>query len=164
MEDIENVDPQDIQTMANNKKLWLNMRNIFPHPYTLEDAVFYKSMDYAPNLRWAIHYDGDFVGMIGIHKQQDVYAKNLEIGYWIGEPHWNKGIATIAVKTVCDFVFKNLDVKRIFAGVFDYNPASAKVLEKARFEREGVFKKAVYKEGKYLNELRYGLIRENHIS
>jgi len=157
---IDNVDPIRLSQLANNKKLWLNMRNVFPHPYSVKDAEQFISMDFGKNLRWAIHSKGDFVGMIGLHRKNDVHCHTLEVGYWIGEPYWGNGFATGALNLVTDFAFTLPDIKRIYAAVFDYNKGSAKVLRKAGFKEEGRSIKAIYKDGQYVDELRFGLVKE----
>ena len=136
---------------------------MFPHPYSIENAHFYIQMDYSPNMRWAIHYQDEFVGMIGLHKMDDVYSRSYEVGYWLGEAHWGKGIATKALTAICQFAFELSNVNRVFAGVFAYNPGSAKVLEKVGFKKEGHFRQSVYKDGQYLDELRYGLLKSDFV-
>jgi len=156
---IKKVDPSELCQLANNKKIWLNMRDIFPHPYTMKDAEFFLNMDTRKNMRWAIHSNGLFVGLMGLHENKDVYRHSLEIGYWIGEPFWGKGFATKALKMVTDYAFTLPEIKRIYAGVFSTNPASARVLEKVGFVEEGKFSKSVLKDGTYLDEYRFGLLK-----
>ncbi len=100
------------------------------------------------------------VGAIGLITQEDVYRKTIELGYWIGEKYWNKGIISAAVKEVVDYTFKNYDVVKIFAKVFDTNKASAKVLEKNGFILEARLKKQVFKSNIVLDELVYAKYRE----
>lgn len=151
----------DLARIANNKKIWLNVRNQFPYPYTLEHAKdFIKKYSEKKNhLSWAINYKNQLAGMIGLHRQADVYAHSLEIGYWIGEEFWGKGIASTSVKLACDYAFENTDINRIWAGLYDYNLGSKRVLEKCGFEYEGCLKKAVFKDGKFVDELRYALVK-----
>ncbi len=146
---------------ANNKKIWLNLRNVFPHPYSEEDAKNFISLAQGDekNHRFAIIYKDAFAGMVGIFPQDDVYAFNAEIGYWIGEEFWGKGIGTEAVKLVCEFAFTETEIRRVFAGIFDYNKGSVRVLEKNGFEFEGVGRQAVFKDGAFYDELRYGRVK-----
>ncbi len=158
---LQKSDAQALAKVANNKKIADNLRDMFPHPYNLDNANwfidFVKSQPETP--RFAIEYQDKFAGMIGLHPQPDIYRKNVEIGYWLGEPFWGKGIATEAVKLIVDYGFKNLDINRIWAGVFAYNDGSKRVLEKNGFEMEAVLKKAVYKNEKYWDEHRLALVR-----
>lgn len=158
---LEKSDAQPLAKVANNKKIADNLRDVFPYPYTIKDANWFIDMvqSQAETPRFAIEYQGEFAGMIGLHLQPDVYRKSVEIGYWLGEPFWGKGIATEAVKLIVDYGFKNLDINRIWAGVFAYNAGSKRVLEKNGFEPEAVLKKAVYKNEKYWDEHRMALVK-----
>ena len=150
-------DKDDLTRLANNKKIWDNLRDIMPHPYTTENAIFFINLtkqEY-PQMTFAIDYDGQLCGVIGLLAQQDVYKKSAEIGYWIGEPFWNKGIATEAVKLITDYGLHLLDLVRIHTGIFEYNLSSMKVLEKCGYKKEGVFEKSIIKNGQIWNEHRY---------
>ena len=156
------ADRQQLAKLANNKKIWLNVRDMFPHPYTFKDAEEFIDMakQQDPQVTFAIEYDFKFAGAIGMVLQRDVYRFSAELGYWIGEPYWSKGIATMAVGLLCDYAFNNLNMEKMFAGIFQGNEASKKVLEKCGFQLEGVARKAVYKNNKFLDEYRYGKVRE----
>jgi len=143
--------------IANNMKIAINLRDAFPFPYYPEHAQKFISacLRQKPYQVFAIEFEGEYVGNIGLHKQEDVYRKTAELGYFIGEPYWNKGITTRAVKLICDYGFRELDVIKIFSGVFSFNTASQRVLEKCGFEREAVLRNAVIKNGKVCDEYRY---------
>ncbi len=155
------ADIQVLPSIANNVKIWNNLRDYFPSPYTIVDAIewitYNKEMNVAKNL--AIEYDGKLVGGVSVLPGQDIHSKNAEIGYWVAEPHWNKGIASIAVGLLVSYAFENFGCKRIYAGVFEYNKASMKILVKNGFEREAILKKAVYKNGLYWDEHIYSIVR-----
>ena len=161
---IQIEDRERLVTLANNPKVANNLRDGFPHPYTLEDAdQFIENAQAAsPTLRFCIEKEDVYVGNIGIHPQDDIYRRNAEIGYFIGEPYWGQGIASQAVKIIVDYGFQQLDYHRIFAGVFSYNLASKKVLENAGFTFEGASIDAVFKHGKLYDELRYAIINPSH--
>lgn len=146
--------------LANNENISRNLRDGFPHPYTAEHAEVFirKAMDHDPVTLFAIEYKGDYVGNIGLVQHSDVYRKSAEVGYFIGEEYWGKGIATTALKLICAYGFKTLDIVRIHTGVYEHNLASQRVLEKNGFVKEGVFKMAVFKYGKFWNEVRFALI------
>ena len=119
-------DKNRLAELADNSKIAINLRDGFPHPYTVDDAVkFIENFGVQnPQQVFAIEYDGEYVGNIGLHKGTDVYRLSAEIGYFLGEPYWNKGIITRAVNLICDYGFKNLDIVRIYAGIFEFNTAS----------------------------------------
>jgi RimJ/RimL family protein N-acetyltransferase len=146
--------------LADNEKISINLRDAFPNPYTLADAEEFinSCIGQKPLQVFAIEYDGQYVGNIGLHKQSDVYSKSAELGYFIGEPYWNKGITTRAVNLICEYGFKELDIVRIYSGIFEYNTASQRVLEKCGFEKEAISKSAVCKKGRIYNEIRYAKI------
>ncbi|MGB8359643.1 MAG: GNAT family N-acetyltransferase [Bacteroidales bacterium] len=157
---LKHSDKHPMAKLADNEKISINLRDAFPHPYTLADAEEFINMclRQKPLQVFAIEYDGKYVGNIGLHKQSDVYSKSAELGYFIGEPYWNKGITTRAVNLICEYGFKELDIVRIYSGIFEYNPASQRVLEKCRFEKEAISKSAIIKKGEIYNEIRYARI------
>jgi RimJ/RimL family protein N-acetyltransferase len=144
--------------LANNEKIGWNLRDGFPYPYTLRDAkLFIKRFKHHPTF-FAIDYKGEYVGNISLVPQENVYRKTAEIGYFIGEPYWNKGIMTTAVNLITDFGFNICNFARIHTGVYDYNPASQKVLLKCGYTLEAVFKKNVFKNGQLHDEVRFAKI------
>lgn len=158
----EKSDSKRLASLLNNKKIWDNLRDYIPYPYTEKDAVEYIDFCNSQNPRtyFAIEYEGNIVGSIGLILQQDVYRKSAEIGYWIGEPYWGKGITSKAVQLIVDYGFKRLDIVRIYTGIFDYNIASQKVLINNGFVKEGIFKNAIFKNGKLCDEVRFSIIKE----
>ena len=157
-------DIHNLPSHANNKKIADNLRNAFPRPYTPNDAKIYinsiiKSDEKTQCCR-AIDINGEAVGSIGIFVKDDVYCKSAEIGYWLAEPYWGQGIMTSAVKEICGYAFKNYDLVRIFAEVYDYNIASQNVLKKAGFVLEGILKKSVYKNYKYYDSCLFALVKD----
>jgi RimJ/RimL family protein N-acetyltransferase len=154
-------DKEELARLANNKKIWDNLRDLMPHPYTIDNAIFFINLTKQenPQMTFAIVYAGELCGVIGLVGQQDVYRKTAEIGYWIGEPFWNKGIATGAVKLITDYGLNQLDLVRIHTGVFEYNITSMNVLERCGYKKEGVFEKAITKNGQLLNEHRFSITK-----
>lgn len=155
-------DKHTLAKLCNNKKIWDNLRDYLPYPYSEDDANFFINLCFneKPIQNFAITYQDELVGTVGIIPQKDVYRLNAEIGYWIGEPFWGKGIATQAVKLMVTYGNKEFGIIRFYAGVFDFNKASMRVLEKAGFSHEGIFKKAIFKNGTLSDEHRYGLVLE----
>ena len=109
-----------------------------------------------PQQTFGIRYEEELCGIISLHMQKDVYQKSAEIGYWIGEPFWGMGIATKAVEIITAYGFSELQLARIYAGVFDFNKASMSVLEKNGYEQEGIFRNAIFKNNRLCDEHRYG--------
>jgi len=157
------ADRERLSRLANNKKIWNTLRDMFPYPYQMADAEKFIDMikQQDPQATFAIEYERKFVGVIGIILQQDVYRKSAEIGYWIGEPYWNKGISTVALKLMTAYGFKELNLEKLFAGVFEGNEASIRVLEKCGYQFEGVSRKAVFKNNKLIDELRFGKLKSD---
>lgn len=145
---------------ADNKHVSKNLRDAFPSPYTLKDAwEFYEIIkDENPKMTFAIEFDGEYVGNIGLVIGKDVYRNSAELGFFIGEPFWNKGIVTKAVSLITDYGFNSLGIVRIFSSVFEFNHASQRVLEKCGFEKEAVLKKSITKNGIIYDEIRYAKI------
>jgi len=154
------TDAARLAELANNEKISRNLRDGFPNPYTLADAEkFLKQFtNQDPVTFFGIEYNGEHVGNISLVKGQDIYRKSAEIGYFIGEPYWNKGIVTTAVNLITEYGFKHLGIIRIHTGIFEYNTASMRVLEKCGFTKEGVFRKSVFKQNKIWDEVRYSKI------
>jgi ribosomal-protein-alanine N-acetyltransferase len=156
-------DEVDLARAANDRRIWLNLRDRFPFPYTREDARDWLAYcaTQRPELGFAIaDLDSDRpVGGIGLELRGDVYARTAEIGYWLSPTHWGRGLATCAVSLVSDWAFASLDILRLEAGVFSWNPASAKVLEKCGFVLEGRHLQRVWKDGRVGDELAYARLR-----
>ncbi len=150
-------DKTELAKLANNKNIWDNLRDYIPFPYKESDAEFFIDLTNKeePKQTFGIQYNGKLSGIIGLVIQNDVYKKSAEIGYWIGEPFWGNGIATKAVELITEYGFDKLNLNRIYTGVFEYNVASMKVLEKNGYEKEGVFKNAILKNDKVSDEHRF---------
>jgi [ribosomal protein S5]-alanine N-acetyltransferase len=146
---------------ANNKKIACNLTDAFPHPYSREDGIAFinKFKDDDPLRVFAIEIDGIPCGAIGISPQPDVHRKNLEMGYWLAEEYWGKGIVTEAVRQIIDYGFKTFDINRIFARPYATNLASQRVLEKAGMKLEARFEKSIYKNGQLLDEFIFSIRR-----
>lgn len=146
---------------ADNRKVWRNLRDSFPHPYTLADARRWirAARSAKPRTNFAIVVDGSAAGGIGLRLREDVHRKSAEIGFWIGEEHWGRGIATEAVRAVTDHAFGSFDLCRIEARVYEWNAASMRVLEKAGYAREGRLRRSVTKDGKTIDSLVYAITR-----
>ena len=161
--DITDTDKNSIVKYADNKKIADNLRDSFPFPYTIEDAENWLTFlnDHDPKRAFAIANDKEFIGAVGIEPYNDVNSYSGELGYWLGEPFWGKGIATKAVKKFIPYIFENYDLIKIFAYVFSSNPSSGKVLVKAGLKLEGSLRNQIVKEGKVLDQLVYGILKED---
>ena len=147
---------------ANNRNVWINLRNRFPYPYTERDARSWLDsvVEVRPETNFAITVEEEAVGGIGFTAEQDVGYRSAEIGYWVGEQFWGRGIATDALIAVTQYAFSTYDLCRLFAHVFEWNPASAEVLKKAGYTLEGRLRKSVTKDGQTIDQLVYATIRD----
>ena len=155
-------DAASMAAAANNRNIWRNMQDGFPHPFTLVDAQarIALTMNQVPQQTFAIAAEEQVIGGIGLELRHDVFRRSAEIGYWLGESHWGQGIATAAVRAMTKFAFEQFDLVRIDASVFEWNPASCRVLEKAGYVQEARLRKAVYKDGEIIDRLIYARLRE----
>ncbi|MFA5834312.1 MAG: GNAT family N-acetyltransferase [Bacteroidota bacterium] len=154
-------DELSLEKHANNRKIWINVRDHFPHPYTKGDAmrwVQHASTSLSETV-FAITIDGNAVGSIGLVAKDDVYRKSMEIGYWLGEEFWGRGIVTEAVGVVSEYGFDRFDIVRLYADVFEWNNASVRVLEKNGYTFEARLKKAVIKDGMIADALMYAKLK-----
>ena len=147
---------------ADNRRVWRNLKDRFPHPYTRMDAERWLTDVSArwPRTHFAIEVDGEAAGAIGLEPQADVFRQSAEIGFWLGEAHWGRGIATEAVQAVTELAFNGLGLCRVFAGVFEWNPASMRVLEKAGYACEGRLRRSVTKDGRTIDQVLYARVKE----
>ena len=150
-------DAESLVRHANNRKVWRALRDAFPHPYTIKDAHEFleAAVNSVPRTLFCIEVSGAVVGEIGIRPGIDVHRHTAELGYWLSEEFWGRGIMTEAVGAFTDFCFQNFSLRRIYAEPFANNPASARVLEKAGFIFEGRLKNDVLKDGMLLDSLLY---------
>ena len=147
-------DAQALAVIANNRNIGNNVRDRLPNPYTVKDALAWIGhiSQQEPLQNFAILVDGLVVGNIGAVIIQDALSKTVEIGYFVGEPHWGKGIASKAVALFLQYVEQQFKPNRIFAAVFDHNKASMAVLSKNGFHLESIKSKAAIKNGRVLDE------------
>ena len=163
LREIKENDALSIYKHANNKKIADNLRNVFPHPYSLQDAKNFIQgiLNEGEEKQYVrvIDVGGQSVGCVGVFLKDDIYCKNAEIGYWLSEAFWGNGIVSRAVKMICSETFEKYDIIRIYAEPFEHNKGSRKVLEKAGFTLEGIFKNNVYKNDNIYNSCVYALLK-----
>ena len=148
--------------IANNRDIWLNLRDVFPSPYRVEDATQFLAtvLGQDPRTSFAIEVDGAPAGSVGFRLGTDIERVTAEIGYWLGEPYWGRGIATEVVRSMTGWAIERYGLTRIFATVFVFNPASARVLERAGFIREATMRKSAIKDGAVRDQWLYGFVPE----
>ena len=153
-------DAGSLVTHANNRNIWLNLRDRFPHPFTPREALsFLESvLGKDPEIVFAIAVGDEAVGGVGFALQKDVDRVSAEIGYWLGEPFWGRGIATEAVSAITKYAFEQHELTRLFAVPFSRNVASCRVLEKAGYVFEGTLRRSAVKDGVILDQCMYGFI------
>lgn len=157
-------DAADLASALSNKKVQDNLRDGLPYPYREQDGKEFilgmLSADENDTFAFAITVNEKVIGSIGAFRQTNIHSKTAELGYYIAEEYWGKGIMTEAVKQLCSYVFSNSDIIRIYAEPFAYNIGSQRVLEKAGFQYEGTLRRNAVKNGKVLDMKMYALIRE----
>jgi RimJ/RimL family protein N-acetyltransferase len=147
---------------ANNRNVWRNLTHSFPSPYTTEDAASWVDIANTPSAstHLAIAYRGEAVGGIGAIAGEGIYQRTAQFGYWLGEEHWYKGLATAAAQSMVGHLRSTSDFARLEAPVFAWNPRSMRVLEKVGFVREGMLKRSVFKDGELIDSVMYALLIE----
>ena len=160
----ELTDAADIVGVINNKKVLDNLRDGIPFPYTEKDAADFinstlnaeKDSAYV----FAIIVNGKLAGSIGAFRQSNIHNRTAEMGYYIGEDYWGKGVCTAAIELICRYIFDSTDIIRIFAEPFSDNIASCRVLEKAGFQYEGTLRSNAVKNGIVKDMKMYAIIKE----
>ena len=158
---LQAADQEALARLVNNKKIWDNLRDYIPFPYSSRDAACFidlANQEPVP-MTFGIDAGGCLSGVVGLVGQSDVYRKTAEIGYWIGEPFWNQGIASAAIGLATHHGIQHLGFNRVHAGVFEYNVASMRVLLKNGYVREGIFRKAVVKNEQVWDEHRFSFVK-----
>ncbi|KAA9331277.1 GNAT family N-acetyltransferase [Hymenobacter busanensis] len=155
-------DAPNLARHANDQGIWRNLRDRFPHPYALDDAeryiAFVGSTEGRQDLHLCVEIDGEAAGSISVLFKDDIDRRAAEIGYFIGRTYWGRGIATAAVRALSAHALAHFDLCRLYATVFDYNPASGRVLEKAGYVFEARLRRSITKDGQTVDGLLYALV------
>lgn len=154
------TDAETLVKHTNNRKLWINLRDRFPHPYTQADADWWVKFasETAPTTNLAIEVDGEAVGSIGLERHTDIERCLAEVGYWLSEQHWGKGIMTAALRTFTTYAFGRFGLTRLYAVPFARNEGSVRILEKAGYQREGLMRRSAIKDGVVLDQYLYAYV------
>jgi RimJ/RimL family protein N-acetyltransferase len=155
------ADAESLQRHANNRDVSIQLRDRFPFPYTIENArtfLNWVTTQATPTV-WAIEVDGEACGGIGIELHTDVERVSAEIGYWLGEAMWGRGIITEALTAVTAEAFARFDLTRLYAVPFADHIASVRVLEKAGYVREGHLRQSAIKNGAIRDQLLFAAYR-----
>ncbi len=159
----ELTDAGDLAAALSNTKIQDNLRDGLPYPYTERDGLHYisemLSADQNNTFAFAITAEEKAIGSIGVFRQSNIHKQTAELGYYIAEEYWGRGIMTEAVRQICAYVFEKSDIIRIYAEPFAYNTASCRVLEKAGFQYEGTLRKNAVKKGKAIDMKMYSLLK-----
>ncbi len=153
-------DAPAIARYANNRKIWENLRDGFPYPYTMRDAEDFveRVASEEPRNIFAIASDAEAIGAIGLMPGKDVHRFSAEMGYWLAEPFWGRGITTRAIMAVTEYVFAERGLHRVYAEPYAHNRASCRALEKAGFALEGIMRANVIKDGRILDQFLYARV------
>ena len=155
-----NDDVASLVKYADNRKIWLNLRDRFPHPYTRRDGrdFIHLARSQRPETMFAIDVEGEAVGGIGFVPNSDVERVSAEIGYWIGEPFWGRGIATEALVAVTAYAIDTHHLTRVYALPYARNAASCRVLEKAGYQLEARLRRSAVKDGEIIDQMQYAFV------
>jgi RimJ/RimL family protein N-acetyltransferase len=161
--DVRSWSTSDVDALAahaNNRKIWANLRDAFPHPYTRRDARDYIRMvrERTPETTFALDVAGEAVGSIGFVLRSDVERVSAEIGYWLAEPFWGRGIASEALAAVTRYAIEHHGLTRIYALPFAWNTASCRVLEKAGYYLEARLRRSAIKDGRITDQMQYAFV------
>jgi ribosomal-protein-alanine N-acetyltransferase len=161
LRDWQEEDAPALAKYADNRNIWRCLRDGFPHPYRLDHAREYiRRVNAASPLSvFAIATGTEAVGSIGLMLGQDVHRYTAELGYWLAEPYWGRGIVTLAVGAMVEYAFGELGLQRVHAEPYAPNLASARVLEKAGFRLEGRMRASAFKDGRIVDQLLYAIIK-----
>jgi ribosomal-protein-alanine N-acetyltransferase len=153
-------DARSLAGYADNRRIWLNLRDGFPHPYSVGDAENFirRALNADPETMFAVCVNGMAAGGVGYSLHADIERVSAEIGYWLGEPFWGRGIMTEAVRAVTEYAVNTHSLTRVYALPFETNRRSARVLEKAGYTLEGRMRKSAVKEGKIVDQLLYAYV------
>ena len=153
-------DAESLLRHANNRNIWLNLRDAFPHPYTKHDARAYirSVRDRSPETTFAIAVDEEAVGSIGFVLRTDVERVSAEIGYWLAEPFWGRGITSEALVALTRYAIDTHRLTRIYALPFAWNLPSCRVLEKAGYVLEARLRRSAIKDGQITDQMQYAYI------
>jgi ribosomal-protein-alanine N-acetyltransferase len=153
-------DAESLLRHANNRNIWLNLRDAFPHPYTKHDARAYirSVRERTPETTFAIAVEDEAVGSVGFVLRTDVERVSAEIGYWLAEPFWGRGIATEALVALTQYAVGAYGLTRIYALPFAWNLASCRVLEKAGYVLEARLRRSAIKDGEITDQMQYAYI------
>lgn len=161
-------DAADLAAAVNNKKILDNLRDGLPYPYTKEDGEWFINSMLQSNKNdtfpFAITVDDKAIGSIGVFRKDNIHCLTAEIGYYIGEDFWGKGIGTAALQLTCRYIFEHTDIIRIFAEPFAHNTASCRILEKCGFIYEGTLRANAVKNGSIIDMKMYSLLRDSVLS
>jgi RimJ/RimL family protein N-acetyltransferase len=145
---------------ANNRRIWINLRDAFPHPYTRRDGRTFlrRTRAASPETTFAIAVNGAAVGAIGFVLRTDVERVSAEVGYWIGEAFWGQGIAADALAAITRYAIDTHRLTRLYAVPFAWNTASCRVLEKAGYVLEARLRRGAIKDGVIADQMQYAFI------
>ena len=154
-------DAEALARYANNRNVSRNLRDAFPYPYTLAHAETWISFaeQQSTESDFAIASEAELIGGIGLRTQRDVHRRSAEVGYWLGEPFWGHGIATASLRAFTEWAFSQFDLLRLYGYVYEWNPASARVMKKAGYACEGRLRQSVVKEGQVMDQFLYAITR-----
>ncbi|WP_395343800.1 GNAT family N-acetyltransferase [Ningiella sp. W23] len=159
LRDFTENDVEKLVSILNNESVTRFLSTKIPSPYTLQDAMWWVNEGSKGELIKAISYEDEMVGCIGVYHGEFEYQKSGEIGYWLAQEYWRKGITLAAINQLVNYVFNNTGIIRLSAPVFSDNQPSMRLLLKAGFKEEAILEKAIFKNGQYYNSHIFAKLR-----
>lgn len=160
----ELADAPALADALSNKAVQVNLRDGIPYPYTVQDARKYiaamRAADENETFAYAVTVDAQVVGSIAAFRQANIHSHTAELGYYLSEAFWGRGVMTEAVRQLCAVLFAHTDILRVYAEPFAHNVGSRRVLEKAGFQYEGTLRRHARKSGRLLDMTLYALVKE----
>lgn len=161
LRDYKNADIDAIHLLLNNYEVSRFLSSRIPFPYTRDDAVWWVETGSKNEITRVIEFNRQLAGIIGVARGPHENYRCGEIGYWLGQPFWGKGLATLAVSRMTELIFNDTDIVRLFAPIYGPNKASMRVAEKCGYKLEGIAEKAIFKDGRFYDEYIYARLSAN---
>ncbi len=155
---LRGLQPDDapaLREQADNLAVWRNLLEGFPHPYTLADAEAWCSGAWRQGgWVWGIEHEGAVIGCIGLRPESGWLRCNAEVGYWIGQPFWRRGITTEALRLVTAWAWaERAELSRIYAPIFAWNEGSQAVARSAGYALEARWPQSAFKAGQLIDRV-----------
>lgn len=161
LRDYRETDIDAIHQLLNNYDVSRFLSSRIPFPYTRDDALWWVETGSKNEITRVIEFNQQLAGIIGVARGPHENYRCGELGYWLGEPFWGRGLATQAVSRMTQLIFSETDIVRLFAPIYDSNTASMRVVQKCGYKLEGIAEKSIFKDGRFYDEHIYARLSEH---